>query len=200
MKIYAPIWAGDDGLALAMQSLPAQPTVEDVEAALWQCCGSYARMPFLLHSWYTIDEDEWVRLLFDAWEFMDNIGAYLEDLWDTPFSSVIDNPHEYHHLTMTAEELAHYHQLSDVIEVYRGCYANNKRGLSWSLDQALAEGFPLLSRYSHSGQPLLVRGRVAKSSIIAVKLGRDEGEIVTMGVKHISTSHIRAKAAGKIAA
>ena len=81
--------------------------------------------------------------------------------------------------------------LPDEIIVYRGCYQHNKRGLCWTLDRAIAEQFPSYLRYKQEGQPLLVKGRVKKTDVIAFKGGREEAEIISEKVKIISTSHIK---------
>jgi len=92
---------------------------------------------------------------------------------------------------MTLEELAAYDALPESFLIHRGCYVTNKWGLSWSQSREIAEEFPTLGRYRQPGQALLVTARVKKSEVIAIKLDRDENEIVTMGPMHISTRHIK---------
>lgn len=78
--------------------------------------------------------------------------------------------------------------------VYRGCYKDNKWGLSWTLSRELAKGFPMLWRYRQNGQqPLLVTARARKENVIALKTDRGESEVITWRPKHISTRHITAR-------
>lgn len=69
----------------------------------------------------------------------------------------------------------------------RGCYASNKRGLSWSLKREVAERFPFVNRYRQTeGRPLLIKASVSKKSVIASKIDRDEAEIIANDVRIIS--------------
>lgn len=61
-------------------------------------------------------------------------------------------------------------QLPDVLIIYRGCYAANKWGFSWSLDRDIAEGFPFLTATKNEGRPLLVKATIHKSKVAALKL------------------------------
>jgi hypothetical protein len=79
---------------------------------------------------------------------------------------------------MTDRERAYLASLPAVVDVWRGCYAANTTGFSWSTEEQVARRFPQLNRYSQAGQPLLVHGQVRKSSILFVKLDRDEFEVV----------------------
>jgi hypothetical protein len=95
---------------------------------------------------------------------------------------------------MTEGEQKAFSELPDELIVYRGCTTINKWGPSWTLDRSVAESFPFLNRYHHGeNRPLLVKARIKKSEISALKLGRDESEVVCLGVmpKHISTSTAR---------
>ena len=93
---------------------------------------------------------------------------------------------------MTAKERKVYAALPDKVTVYRGCYKDNKWGLSWSLDRDVAAKFPRLHRYKQDGQPILVRAIADKAYIAAVKLDREESEIITSRPRHVSTSHLKA--------
>lgn len=92
---------------------------------------------------------------------------------------------------MTGEERAALARLPAVVTVYRGCYANNKRGFSWSLDPAIAATFPTLNRYRQVGQPLLIRATVERDAILALKLDREEQEVIAERPKIVAIRHIR---------
>jgi hypothetical protein len=74
------------------------------------------------------------------------------------------------------------------VTIYRGCSPVNATGLSWSLDPAIAAKFPTHARYSPpDGQPpLLVTATVARSRIVAVKLDRDEDEVITCHARPVA--------------
>jgi hypothetical protein len=163
-------------------------------------CNSFNRLPHLIELAWSFDQwTDWLILLGEEWTGCDNIAQFADSLFDeTPFADLLREPEFRAHL-MTPAEQAALAALPDEVEIFRGCYAHNKWGLSWSLDRSTAERFPLLHRYRHEGQPLLVRARIAKADILAVKLCRDEAEVIAaragrrrgpIGPKHISTSHI----------
>ena len=151
-------------------------------------CDSFSRLPTLLEIAHEMHPREWLKVLGDEWSGCDNIGYHIDDLADQlqfyqyPIREMMD-----------LDEQRKYDELPEIVEIYRGCYSNNKRGMSWSLVRAVAEKFPFLLRYRQPGQPLLVRARVRKSDIVAVKLDRGEMEIITFNVKIISTSHVKKK-------
>lgn len=117
-------------------------------------------------------------------------AAPATDLWDT--MSLAD-AREAMRFMMTADESAAFGALPTTVTGWRGCYAFNKRGFSWSLDKATAERFPFLRRYRQDAQPLLVRGEVQRDSIMALKLDRNEAEVevVPSRVKIRAISHAR---------
>jgi hypothetical protein len=90
---------------------------------------------------------------------------------------------------MTADEQTAYSSLPEEVRVYRGCGPGNIKGASWSLDRSQAERFPRLIRY-WSSTPLLVTATVAKANILAVKLGRDEHEVITFSARRTSIEHL----------
>ena len=156
-------------------------------------CSSYTRLPTLLALWagLAVEYRDWLVLLGEEWPSCDNIGQHLDDLWETPFADVLDRPSELRHLLMDKAERAAFNALPDHFEVWRGCYSANKWGVSWSLDRAAAQRFPMLHRYRQAGQPILVRARANKSDAAFLKLDRGESEIVIHRPRHISTSHAR---------
>ena len=152
---------------------------------------SYTRLPNLL-DWAAgadfVDDEMWLQCLGEEWTGLDNVGLYLDDLDDSAFGSrdgVIPE-------MMTSAEIDAYNELADTFTIYRGCYLNNKWGLSWTLSKDVAESFPVRNRYQQPGQPLLVTAQALKKKVIAVKFGRGESEIIIRRPRHVSTRHIRA--------
>lgn len=163
----------------------------DADAQLARC-NSYTRLPTLIDMSPELEFADWLKLLGDWWSLCDNVGEWADHLMDlTPLGYVLDAPAALRPALMTDLELAQLEALPDPVTVWRGCYASNKWGLSWSTDRETAERFPTLARYRQEGQPLLVKAVVAKQDIIALKLDRNEAEIVAWRPKHISTSHLR---------
>lgn len=168
-------------------------TIEEADTAI-AACGSFSRVEMMLEMSWDMEVVDWLRVFGDWWSMCDNIGVYLDDLWDTPFADLADARTELRHHFMNDDERAAFDALPDMLTIWRGCYAANKWGLSWSMDRATAERFPTLIRYRQEGQPLLVKAKVAKQDIIALKLDRGESEVIAWRPKHIATSHIRVMA------
>lgn len=151
-------------------------------------CGSFERMPWLLEIAWHLSPPEWLTLLGELWEVCDNVGHYKEELvFDTPFSDLIDSPVDLRGNMMGEEECVALAALPEVITIWRGCYASNKWGLSWSLEKDMAAKFPTLLRYRQAGQPLLVKAEIRRDDVLALKLGRGESEIVAIKPKHVAT-------------
>lgn len=152
---------------------------------------SYNRIGKVLELGWLMEPEDWCRLLGENWSTSDNIGSHFDDLLDTPFGDTQVEPGLDRHALMTDAELAEFEALPDRLTVYRGCYAFNKWGFSWSLDRDVAAGFPFLHRYRQDDQALLVRATIAKSDVVALKHDRQEAELICWRPKHISTSKLR---------
>lgn len=146
-------------------------------------CSSYERLPALLKLWGFMDESDWLTVLGQYWSCCDNIAEHVDGLWDSPIGMRAYPIREM----MDEDELAVYENLPDEIIVYRGCYKRNKWGLSWTLEESVARKFPFLTRYyKPEQQAILVKAIAKKSSVIAIKLDRNESELITCRPKHIS--------------
>jgi len=163
-------------------------SIEDARQQLTRC-DSYSRLPTLLNMW--MNEADWLQLLGEEWSSCDNIGHHIDELFNSPMWMSDHAGPAVKRVMMTTEEQAAYDALPEIVTVYRGCYAQNKWGFSWSLSKDTAERFPMLNRYKQHGQALLVTSQVKKEKIVAVKLDRNECEIITFRPKHISTRHIK---------
>jgi hypothetical protein len=158
---------------------------------------SYSRMPALLELAWLLDAPDWLALLGEHWSDCDNIGEHIDELFETPFADLMENPAQLRHHMMNDEELRALEALPECVPLFRGCYARNKWGLSWSLHRHVAEKFPTLHRYRQDGQALFVKATVKRSSILALKLCRNEAEVIAWRPKHVSTSHLRLVATGQ---
>jgi hypothetical protein len=81
---------------------------------------------------------------------------------------------------MTVEAQRAYGALPERIAIFRGCYARNKSGYSWTTDRDVAARFPFLSRYRGPTEPLLLTAIVKRKNIAFMSVDRNEAEIVVM--------------------
>jgi hypothetical protein len=91
---------------------------------------------------------------------------------------------------MTLDEQAAYMALPERVTIYRGCSARRLTGASWSLDPDVARGFPTLSGYCVS-DPVLITARVHKDNILALKLDRQEQEVITFKIRRTRVEEIK---------
>lgn len=151
--------------------------VEDVDRAM-QLADSYTRLPTLLERGALLSDRDFFALLGDWWDMCDNVAEYSDELADAIGSRRPVDVGATIFEMMNEVETATFNSLPPEVTIYRGCYAHNKYGLSWSTERAVAERFPFLHRYRHPGRPLLVKAVVRRERITAMKLGRDESEII----------------------
>lgn len=142
---------------------------------------SYNRMDFVLSHLHSTEALEWFSVLGKAWSCCDNISLYkqqLRVLLKTASRAELN-------AMMDEEELSVWNSLPDLITVYRGCYNFNKDGLSWTLDECIAEGFCYLQRYSHPGETQILLKGIVKKSDVVLKLDRDEEEVICHSVEQV---------------
>ena len=171
----------------------ARLSIDDASKTL-AFCDSYSRLPALLEIRHQMAESDWLRLLGDEWSGFDNISHHIDGLIDSPLCWMFELGARVKHEMMTTAEQAAFNALPDTFTVYRGCHCVNKWGLSWTLSREIAEEFPTLNRYQRRDQQaLLITAQVKKSEVIAVKLDREESEIITRHPKCISIRHIESE-------
>jgi hypothetical protein len=127
---------------------------------------------------YRLNYEDWCKLIGDWWSSCDFTSLHkntLKYLLNAPTPEMMDE-----------EELNVYNALPDTVTVYRGCGTKNKTGASWSLNKDVARKFPYFARY-RADVPMLLTGRVKKADIVAVKLGRNEQEVISFNVRRIKT-------------
>lgn len=140
-------------------------------------CNSYNRLPTLIDAYDNnkITLKELLIAFRDKWSSFDNISCYMEDIERIIF----DFDYQTIDLMMNLEEQKFYKELPDTLTIYRGCDKKNIYGLCWSLDRDIAIEFPFLKRYK-AKNPVLVTTTVYKHEILAVKLDRNEKEVITL--------------------
>jgi hypothetical protein len=93
--------------------------------------------------------------------------------------------------------------LPATVEVNRGCERRRERGLSWTTDRTVAEGFAQGKRWVNRW-PTLARAQVLKQHIFAVFVDRKESEIVLdprglqrLQIERIRSEYLKPTGAGK---
>lgn len=85
---------------------------------------------------------------------------------------------------MTDEERRVLERLPDMLTVYRGTFEGARPGWSWSLRRRTA------ARFWYGKVDTLITGRVEKSRVIGLKLGRGEHEILSFDVREVARERI----------
>jgi hypothetical protein len=75
------------------------------------------------------------------------------------------------------DALSFYNGLPEIVPIWRGCERGRERGLHWTGDRAIAEGFAVGKRCENK-MPTLVRADIPKQHIFTVFISRQESEIV----------------------
>lgn len=154
-------------------------TYESAESYVCRWHDSYERLPEILALRRHMVNGDWWRLLGHYWSLCDNTGSFTSELRSHLFSAT---PQDLH-ATMRPHERRVLRNLPETLTVYRGCYAINKNGLSWSLSEKVARSFPSLQRYSRPGEDaFLIVGKVPRDRAF-LKLDRGEREIVSPSVE-----------------
>ncbi|NOS97380.1 MAG: hypothetical protein HOP25_02775 [Methylotenera sp.] len=131
---------------------------------------SFEKLEFILAFRQRMGRRAWLKLLGEQWSNCDNIGFHSEELRKYLPEKASKN-------MMSDEEFKAFCDLPDLVKIYRGCGLSNQNGLSWSLQRDVAEALPFQNKYKQD-LPILLVAEVKKSSIIALKLERQEFEVI----------------------
>jgi len=146
------------------------------DACEWLCINhdSYSRMEALLSARRHMQWQVFYKALGLIWTISDDIAKHRFVLY-----RVFANSTRYQlDLMMRSKEMRTLRALPEIIPIYRGCYPNNRSGLSWSTDKEIAAGFTLQNRYKQPGQPrLLLESRIKREHAVLM-LERNEQEII----------------------
>lgn len=152
------------------------------EQELWRQLrmgSSYERLPALLDMAHLVEREAWLKAFGREWAGFDNVSAFADEIIDTLLSFDYEDGLTNIREMMDDVELKAYDDLPDMLTIYRGAYEDNKWGFSWSLDRVVAESFPFYGRYCGLGRPLLIKASIEKSRTAALKLDRQEVEVIT---------------------
>jgi hypothetical protein len=136
------------------------------------------------HRGLTDHPSSYWQLVGHVWIASENIFQNLEE-WREVWGAPLDD----RRACMSESDSRSLDALSDQFEVWRGTsYRNSVNGLSWTLDEEKATWFA--RRFRSEPNPLLVKGTVKKSDVLAYFGQRGEREIVSMQVSIISVTEI----------
>jgi hypothetical protein len=165
-------------LAMRERQQERQTTIEAAKRRLLLRC-SYSRLDELLDLFAEMSYPDWLAVCGWSWTMCDNIGRarlLLRQLLPArgPVAPLMD-----------VEGCLAWDALPERVTVYRGCGPVNMLGASWSLSRDVAARFPFLSRYRQA-QPLLVTATVRRDRVLAVKLQRNEAEVITFDARRVA--------------
>ena len=124
----------------------------------------------------------WLALLGESWESYFCVWRYIDELRAAlPATGPVLE-------MMTARGRARYAALPESLTIYRGCGSEERIGICWSLRREIAEKFRTFPGYGPVGRPILLTATVDKADVLAVKLDRDEDEVITFGAKVIAST------------
>jgi len=160
------------------QNRQTQTTIKQGRERLSFCC-SYSRLDELLSLFREMTYPDWLTVCGENWSGCDNIGAarlLLRQLLPArgPVAPMMATP-----------ECMAWEALPERLTIYRGCGPSNMLGASWSLSREVAARFPFLNRYRQD-EPLLVTATVRKDRVLALKLDREEAEVVTFDARRVA--------------
>jgi hypothetical protein len=121
------------------------------------------------------DHERRLRIFLESWTVCDAPWPYKSELARMlPFArggvgSFAD--------LLSPKNRAFFDQMPDPISIHRGCERGRERGLSWTTDLAIAEGFARGKRCRHS-VPTLCHATIRKAHVFGAFTNRDEHEII----------------------
>jgi len=155
----------------------------------WEEQGNWFRYLFVFQKPYRLTEfvyleNEYSTAYFSDQEFWKIAGWLWTDTdnhWQNvrPWITVLRSERDSKECFMNTEEQEFLKSLPDEVTIYRGCFKKiNEEGLSWTLDESVAKKFSGYSRERENWTPIIKTQTVSKERIFAVKLGRQESEVV----------------------
>jgi hypothetical protein len=148
--------------------------IEKCESALI-AVGSVNRLPLLLRLVTFRPARLFWPVFLDHWSVCDATWPWRSDLLIYLRRHHADEPGPGY---LQADDLSLYNSLPDQIEVFRGCSRSRVRGISWTVDRSVAEGFARGHRYIRVPEPVVARAVIPKLTIFAALAERNEGEIL----------------------
>ena len=167
---------------LAAADLIALPThklsFDDASRYVTRWTNSHNRLGMMFVLRPRMNHETWLTLLGKEWSGCDALRHHLSTLRRVLGVAGPSTP------MMDPNERTAFAALPDGLTVYRGCSERYPRGVSWSLNPDVARSFVKLTRYWVS-DPVLVTATVQKKDVLALKLDREEEEIITFKARRV---------------
>lgn len=137
---------------------------------------SYTKLDALLSARKFMPWQVFYKTLGYIWNESDNIAKHKYVLY-----RIFANSTRYQlSLLMDKKEKLALSQMPRIFTIYRGCYQNNRIGLSWTTDKEIAIGLTLRHRYQQTGKMrLLLKSEIKRENAILL-LSRNEFEIIAL--------------------
>ncbi len=164
------------------ENLLAQARADEARAYMGRYEDDAERLVELIELWGTLDRDDWTRLLGEHWTTCDQ-ATHSADFLRLLLS---EEPLPIAGM-MTERERVKLAALPEELTVYRGCAPYNTNGICWTLRRRIAVGFPCDGDWP----PLLLIGRVKRSRVVALKMDRDEDEIISFEVREVHRESLK---------
>lgn len=157
---------------------PASVTPRMADArALLSRTRAHLRAPVLVELHSALLAHRWLRLVGEFWPRIEGDRARLAEL-------MRQEPVWRGLMTMRLESLV-WSRLPDTFTAWRGCYRGlNEDGVSYSLSEAAARGFPFMGRFRDDfGEPVLIEATIGRGAC-AVKI--DSGVLEVLAARTVS--------------
>jgi len=156
---------------------------EDAREWIYLYSNSYSRLGDVFNIKVQVSPDDFLKLLGEFWPMIDNFFEYKEDLKKVLPLTMCSQ-------LMSVNELNYLKNIESEVSIYRCAEKGlNEDGLSWTLDKNIAKEFAKYNRYEKS-EPILLSAKVAKTNIVAIKLDRNEFEVITFGPEIINREQL----------
>ena len=166
---------------------------QDALKLLYKNYDSYSRLAGLLELRGQVRDKTWLRLLGHVWNTCDNVSDHWMELSECLDPMMFDfmTPDNNHiPPMMNKKEQAFLGSLPERVTIYRGCGPVNRWGWSWTLSREVAEQFPRLRRFK-TDKPLLLTAEIDRSFISAVKLDREEQEVILLEIDFLDHDAVK---------
>jgi len=155
------------GLPRTDPAVLALPVVEQLKRIREQVFGigidSHTRLPALLRLIHDRSPEVFWAALIATWDMCDDTW------WSKPF--LLD-------LMRNQEARPYIEPLQWPVRIYRGCSRPRVRGVSWTLDRKVAEGFARGHRGIRVPDPVVAEAVVEREAVFAILHERNEGEVL----------------------
>jgi hypothetical protein len=162
--------------AAGLAHLAGDDLVDGIETRLWGLkVNSEDRAEMMLDLTQIVESEVFWKVFHRCWSVCD-------DTWDLNDELIeclsFHYAQDYAWLHMDPEQRTFYEALPEIVTVFRGCSKERIRGVSWTTDGAVAQGFARGHRGMPPPDPVVAQARIPRSEIFTVLVDREESELV----------------------